>query len=761
MKPIIESNSTPVLPGSLDAQLSSNFNAILGTITDGVIVIDGQGVIHLLNPAAERLFGYHKHELIGQNVNQLMPSPYSEHHDTYLAKCSQSGIRKMIGTGREISGRRRDGTIFPLYLSIGELVLGEQRLFVGVTRDLTARRQAEEKLLILSRAVDQSPVGVMITDLEGHIEYVNRHFSNLTGYTAAEVIGRNPRLLQSARTQERLYHDIWQSLHAGIEWSGEIQNRKKDGELYWALETITPIRDLRGQVTRYLAIQQDITQVKRDRDALQESEERFRGVAEMVGEWLWEQDTTGHYTYSSTAVESILGYPPKDIIGQHYLHLMTSENRARWLESLPPGTHIDRPFRRLVNHYLHRDGHEVYTESTGAPLFDEQGKVTKWRGMDLDITVQKHFEDALRLRDRAIEAANVGIAIAEVREGTDYPNIYVNPALCRMTGYSQQELIGHNLRLLQGSETDKIAREKIRYALKQGISCEVTLKNYRKDGSVFWNELLLSPVHDEEGELTHYIGIQTDVSERRQAEEERHALEIAKQIQLSLLPKTALKLRGFEVAGVCLPATHVGGDYFDFFSYGDTVDLVIADVSGHNVGAALIMVEARSTLRAEIRRDRNHPAGVLNALNDLLYSDLSGAELFITMFYLRYELETRRLGYANAGHNRALWLPCESAHCFELDAEGLILGIKRDVPFEEKSLILSREDRLLLYTDGVVEAQNESGEFFGLARLCDAFCTHRTQSPEILLKMLLEELHAFTGKGDFQDDMSMVAVQVS
>jgi sigma-B regulation protein RsbU (phosphoserine phosphatase) len=750
-------------PAGAACDIESNFRAILDTITDGVIVIDEAGIIQLLNPAAERLFGYRREQMVGQNVAMLMPSPDSENHDQYLDNYRRTHVRKIIGIGREVTGQRRDGSTFPMYLSIGELLQGDQRLFVGVTRDLTARRQTEDKLLVLSRAVDQSPVAIIITGMDGCIEYVNRGFSRLTGYSAAEVIGRHARQLHAGRTAPEENRSIWETLRAGKEWHGEIQDRKKDGDLYWALETITPIRDVRGKVSRYLAMRQDITQQKRDREALQESEGRFRLVAEMVGEWLWEQDAGGHYTYSSAAVEAILGYRPEEILGKHFLDLMTAEDRARWLESLPPAEHAKASFTRLVNHYRHRDGHEVFTESTGAPVVDEQGRVSRWRGMDLDITDRKRFEDALRLRDRAIEAANVGIAIADARV-PNYPNIYVNPALCRITGYSREELLGRSLRLLQGPETDPEARAKIRKALDERESCEVVLRNYRKDGTAFWNELLLSPVQDESGATTHYIGIQTDVSERRRAEEERHELEIAKQIQLSLLPKAPLRLHGIEVAGVCLPATHVGGDYFDFFSYGGNVDLVIADVSGHSVGAALIMAEMRSTLKAEIRRDRHRPAGtadILNALNDVLYGDLSGAELFITMFYLRYELETRRLRYANAGHNRALLLRRKDSGCIQLDADGLILGIKREVAFEEKGLVLQPGDMLLLYTDGVTEAQNDAGEFFGLSRLCGAFCAHRAQPSEALLQALLGELREFRGKGDFQDDISMVAVRLS
>jgi sigma-B regulation protein RsbU (phosphoserine phosphatase) len=152
--------------------------------------------------------------------------------------------------------------------------------------------------------------------------------------------------------------------------------------------------------------------------------------------------------------------------------------------------------------------------------------------------------------------------------------------------------------------------------------------------------LLISPVVDGAGRLTHYIGVQTDVTERRKAEESRRELEIARKIQRSLLPAGPLRLPRVEVAGLCLPASQVGGDYFDFFQQSEALDLVIADVSGHSVGAGLIMTEVRSALRAEARRqtpNSGSPAQVLRELNQLLYDDLSKAELFITMFHVQFQ----------------------------------------------------------------------------------------------------------------------------
>jgi sigma-B regulation protein RsbU (phosphoserine phosphatase) len=743
--------------------VETKLDVVFDAMPGGFIVIDEHGLIEFFSSGAERMFGHRRSEAVGRNVTMLMPSPYREKHDEYLAAYRETGVKKIIGIGREVIGRRKNGTTFPIYLSVGEMRLEGRRYFAGVAHDLTPLKQAEDRLLTLSAAVDQSPSAILIASIDGEIEYINQFFTRLTGYARDELVGETPRVLQSRHTAPKEYQCLWETLREGREWRGEIQNRKKSGELYWALETITPLRDAKGEVSRYLAIQQDVTEQKRAKEALAESEQRFRQVADMAGEWLWEQDPQGRYTYSSGAVEKILGFAPEDILGKTYLDLLTAEDQVRWTTAMPfASAGSQKPFHHLVNQYRHKDGHNVYTESTGAPIFDEHGTLLKWRGVDHDITARKAFEDALRVRNRAIEAAHIGIVITDAQAHGN-PNIYVNPALSRITGYAQEELLGQNMRLLQGPDTDPAALEKIRRAMENGESCEIVLKNHRKDGVSFWNELVISPVYDKTGKLLNYIGLQTDVTERRRAEESRHELEIAKHIQLSLLPRTPVDLSTLELAGVCVPASHVGGDYFDFFVMENAVDIVIADVSGHSVGAALIMVEVRSTLRAETRKVVETPIGpatLLHDLNALMFDDLNRAELFITMFYIKYCPDTRALKYANAGHNWALLLRRDEASCAPLDAEGLVLGVRRDVAFEERSVSLAKGDKLLLYTDGVTETQNVGGTFFGADRLGELFADYRELSPETTVEKLLADVRAFRGDASLHDDISMVVVRV-
>ena len=133
----------------LDEELRASearWRSVIESAVDGIVVIDAHGRIEAFNPAAERLFGHQEREVIGRNVNILMPSPYHEEHDTYLARHLATGVQKIIGTGREVTGLRQDGSTFPLHLSVGKMTVGGARKFTGILHDLSARVQIEEQL---------------------------------------------------------------------------------------------------------------------------------------------------------------------------------------------------------------------------------------------------------------------------------------------------------------------------------------------------------------------------------------------------------------------------------------------------------------------------------------------------------------------------------------------------------------------------------------------------------------------------------------
>lgn len=238
-------------------------------------------------------------------------------------------------------------------------------------------------------------------------------------------------------------------------------------------------------------------------------------------------------------------------------------------------------------------------------------------------------------------------------------------------------------------------------------------------------------------------------------------IDIARRIQESLLPDDPLGLAGVRFAGRCIPAAAVGGDYFGYFANGESsVDSLIGDVSGHGVGAALMMVEARTTFMSA-RLSEDSAAAVLSKLNDRLHDDLDRAQLFMTACCMRFDAATGVLTYANAGHPAALVLRAGQSRCEPLRAEGVLLGIQREARFDQLELRMNAGDIVVFYTDGITEACNEAGDFFGVRGLEEAIVANAHLDPELLIDAVVAALERFAAGRPFDDDCTIVAMKVT
>jgi len=216
------------------------WRSIIESAVDGIVLIDTRGRIEAFNPGAERLFGYTEAEVLGKNVSMLMPSPYREEHDGYLERYLNTGDARIIGIGREVSGMRRDGSVFPLHLSVGEMVVAGERKFTGIVHDLSARVSLEQQLRSSEakwRAVVESAVdGIIVIDRRGRIEAFNPAAERLFGYAEADVIGQNVNILMPSPYHEE--HDRYLERylatgHAKIIGSGrEVTGRRRDGTTF-------------------------------------------------------------------------------------------------------------------------------------------------------------------------------------------------------------------------------------------------------------------------------------------------------------------------------------------------------------------------------------------------------------------------------------------------------------------------------------------------------------------------------------------------
>jgi len=315
-----------------------------------------------------------------------------------------------------------------------------------------------------------------------------------------------------------------------------------------------------------------------------------------------------------------------------------------------------------------------------------------------------------------------------------------------------------------GQPSEVVLGERMRLALS-GAAQSFEWRGQHSNGNDIDVEISLNRL-EVHGDL-YLQAIMRDIAERKRAQQVlldnmriMRELEIAREIQQSLLPALPPVMPGIEVACRCVPAASVGGDYYDFFPLdGNTIDVIIADVAGHSVGSALLMAEARSVLQARVGA-ASTPARLLADANDVLYDDLCRAELQISMFCLRLDVTSRVLTYANAGHVRPLLCRFQGRTFEELDAEGMLLGVQQLVAFEERQLQLFAGDLLLLHTDGIAEAENPAGEFFGTERIIETMRTCHNASAEGLVAALLLQVGMFTGARAFSDDVSLAVIKL-
>ena len=205
-----------------------------------------------VNPAACTFYGWPATALCAMTLHDLAGQP------TNGPPPAAGDIAPLFSRQRMADGRERDIEAF-----WGPIRIDERDLLFAIVHDISARKSAQEQLRKLSQVVEQSPASIVITDLDGNIEYVNTAFEKATGYTQAEVAGENPRVLQSGHTPAAVYRELWGTLSQGETWKGEFENRRKDGSEYSELAIVAPVRREDGKISHFVAVKQDITEQKR------------------------------------------------------------------------------------------------------------------------------------------------------------------------------------------------------------------------------------------------------------------------------------------------------------------------------------------------------------------------------------------------------------------------------------------------------------------------------------------------------------------
>jgi PAS domain S-box-containing protein len=366
----------------------------------------------------------------------------------------------------------------------------------------------------LSQATENSPVSVVVTDKNGTIEYVNPTFSEVTGYFANEAIGQNPNVLKSGDTPESYYKELWDTILSGNVWRGEFKNRRKNGEEFWESASISPIKNEEGETTHFVAVKEDITEQKKIRESLRESELQLRTIFEKSPLGILHIRKDGIVLDCNDRHAEIMGSTREKIIGMNLLkEIKNEEVRAAVFGALAgEQTEFEAEYSSVSG------GRTVTVRSVFSPT--EPGtSPTEVINTTEDITERKRAEEAIRESRERLNTILKTTAQGFWLNDQDDNMMKVNEAMCEILGLPKEEIVGRNFFDFRDEKSKETVREQNRMR-KKGLHRLYEISLIRADGQHVPCLMNASPLFDADGNVVGSFGMTTNIAERKHMEEE-------------------------------------------------------------------------------------------------------------------------------------------------------------------------------------------------------------------------------------------------
>ncbi|NJO15364.1 MAG: PAS domain S-box protein [Thioploca sp.] len=474
--------------------------------------LDHQGVITLSEGKGLQTLGLQPGEVVGKSIFEL----YGDYPNFLLAIQRALAGEEVIET-LELAQVTLESRFIPIRNEQNEVTS-----IIGVAIDITERRQAEEKLRKLSRAVEQSASTIVITNLNGDIEFVNPTFSKKTGYTAAEAIGQNPRILKSGHQPQSFYEELWATITQEQVWQGEFLNKRKNGELFWEFATISPIKSHNNQTTHYLAIKEDITERKQAEAALRQSEERFELAMRGASDGLWDWNIETDEVYYSPRFKQMLGLSDRDIGNRcsDWHNRIHPQDLPQVQANLTAYLQHEIPVYEVQHREQHQMGHYLWILSRGIAIFNEHGKAIRMVGTIVDVTAQKQIEEALRQSEARYRLLAEHSTDLISRHNLGGIFLYVSPASFTLLGYEAKALLGQAAQKFIHPQDLKKIKHTYWQLLSTLTSQTVRYRICHQQGYYIWVETISTLVENTPlGNQPEIIAVSRDITERKQVED--------------------------------------------------------------------------------------------------------------------------------------------------------------------------------------------------------------------------------------------------
>ena len=492
------------------------FQSIFEASIEGITTLNKEGKILFANPACEQLFGYKSGKLIGKNIEILIPEKLEQNHKIQI-KIQKKAAKQETG----LCGIRKDGSKFSLNVGLIPTVIDGKYAIILFFEDLTPRNkglsmieQKDRDLLEISRKYDAliNNLDVIVFNCKNTkdfaVEFINKGCLEMTGYSQEEFetkkINPGDNVLEEDR--DRLWDEIQKAIKEKKSYNVEYRLRHKNGNIKHVWAKGYGVYNDKNELVALEGFVNDITSIKETEIELRLSQTKTNALLEAIPDKMFVQNFEGDYIdwYAKNTEELLM--PPKEFMGKN---MKVIQPPQMYQKLKPAHKVIKKTGETQIVEYSFQRKKEIIHEEARISLTKDNNILTIVR----DISEKKATDALLNIRNNALASASNSILIVDAQL-PNIPIIYCNEAFEKMTGYSQAEILGRDKSFLQNHDRDQKEIGIMENAIDKGETCHVILRNYRKDGTMFWNDITITPIYNEENKLTHFIGVHDDITEK-------------------------------------------------------------------------------------------------------------------------------------------------------------------------------------------------------------------------------------------------------